>query len=117
MILRKPIKKVFKAMHKPNFLLPSEPLDDFCRRWMIEEVALFGSILRDDFKPESDVDLLVSFAPEARWGLLEHARMEQELAQLVGRKIDLFTKRSIEQSRNWIRRQEILNTAEVVYES
>ncbi len=104
-------------MHKPNLTVPSEKLADFCRCWLIQEVALFGSILRDDFKPESDVDFLVTFAPEARWGLLEHARMEQELAQLVGRKIDLFSKRAVEQSRNWIRRQEILNTAEVVYES
>ena len=104
-------------MHKSNLKLPTEKLADFCRRWLIQEVALFGSILREDFKPESDVDLLVTFTPEARWGLLEHARMEQELAQLVGRKIDLFTKRAVEQSRNWIRRQEILNTAEVVYES
>lgn len=104
-------------MRKTNFQMPVEKLADFCRRWLIKEVALFGSILRDDFKPESDVDFLVTFTPEARWGLLEHARMEQELAQLLGRKIDLITKRAVEQSRNWIRREEILSTAEVVYES
>lgn len=104
-------------MLKPILTLPTEKLSDFCRRWLIQEVALFGSILRDDFTSESDVDVLISFAPEARWGLFEHTRMEQELAQLVGRKIDLFTKRAVEQSRNWIRRQEILTTAEVIYES
>ncbi len=104
-------------MPKPNLTLPAEKLADFCRRWLIKEVALFGSILRDDFKPESDVDLLVTFAPEARWGLLEHARMEQELAKLLDRKIDLFSKRAVEHSRNWIRREEILKTAEVIYES
>ena len=95
--------------------LPEGQIADFCRRWQIEEFALFGSVLRSDFGPESDLDVMVSFSPDADWGLLDHLRMEQELVALFGRKVDLLTKRAVEQSRNWIRRQEILSTAEVIY--
>ncbi len=90
-------------------------LAEFCKRWQIEEFAFFGSVLRDDFNPESDLDVLVAFTPEANWSLLDHLRMEQELSNLLNRKIDLFTKRAVEQSHNWMRREEILGTAEVVY--
>ena len=94
---------------------PREPLNEFCRRYQVRRLALFGSALRDDFRPDSDLDILVTFAPEADWSLLDHLRIEQELATLLNRKIDLFTKRAVEQSHNWMRRREILNTAEVVY--
>ena len=97
--------------------LPPEPIADFCQRWHITELALFGSVLRDDFRPDSDLDILVTFAPTADWGLLDHIRMEQELAAILGRDIDLLTRRSVEQSHNWIRRRHILDTAEIVYES
>ena len=92
-----------------------EQIAEFCRRWHIKEFALFGSALRDDFGPESDLDILVAFATEADWGLLDHLKMEEELAAIFNRKIDLFTKRAVEQSHNKLRRQEILRTAEVVY--
>jgi predicted nucleotidyltransferase len=98
-------------------LLPAQPIADFCRRWRISQLALFGSALRHDFRPDSDLDLLVTFAPGADWGLLDHIRMEQELAAILGRDVDLLTRRSVEQSHNRIRRQQILDTAEVVYES
>lgn len=97
--------------------LPAESIADFCQRWNIAEMALFGSVLRDDFRPDSDLDILVTPTPNADWGLLDHIRMEQELAAILGRDIDLLTRRSVEQSHNWIRRQYILDTAEVVYES
>jgi len=97
--------------------IPKKQLADFCRRWHIGEFALFGSVLRDDFGPDSDVDILVTFAPGADWSLFDHLRMEQELASLLGRKIDLLSRRAVERSHNWIRRREILNTAEVVYVS
>ena len=97
--------------------ISQEQVADFCRRWHISEFALFGSVLRDDFDPNSDVDILVTFMPEANWSLLDHVRMEQELTDLLGRKIDLLSKRAVEQSHNWIRRQGILDTAEVVYVS
>lgn len=89
----------------------------FCRRWRISAFALFGSVLRDDFDAASDLDVLVTFAPDADWGLLDHVQMEQELESLLGRSVDLLTRRSVEQSHNWLRRQEILSTAEVVYET
>jgi predicted nucleotidyltransferase len=100
-----------------NIEIPGDQIVDFCRRWRISELALFGSVLRDDFNPDSDLDVLVTFAPEANWSLLDHLRMEQELARILNRKIDLFTKRAVELSHNWIRRQEILNTAEVIYDA
>ena len=90
-------------------------LADFCRRWKVRELAVFGSALRDDFGPESDVDLLVTFQPEARWGLFDHFRMERELADMLGREVDLLTRRSVESSANWIRRREILRTARTIY--
>jgi predicted nucleotidyltransferase len=90
---------------------------DFCRRWEINEFALFGSVLRDDFDAESDLDVLVSFGPDADWSLLDHVQMEHELEGLLGRPVDLLTRRSVERSHNWLRRQEILSTAEVVYEA
>ncbi len=87
----------------------------FCRKWQITELALFGLILRDDFRPDSDVDVLVSFADEADWSLLDHVVMEEELAGILGRKVDLVTRRAVERSANRIRRQAILGSAEVVY--
>lgn len=97
------------------FPLPEQAIQAFCDRWQIIELALFGSILRDDFRPDSDIDLLVTFAPEADWSLLDHATMQQELARLLNRAVDLVSKRAIERSHNWIRRQEILTTTQVIY--
>lgn len=88
---------------------------DFCRRWKIAELAFFGSALRDDFRPDSDVDVLVSFAPDAEWSLLDHAAMQEELSALLNRKVDLVSRRAVERSSNWIRRENILSTAEPVY--
>ncbi len=88
---------------------------DFCRRWEISELALFGSILRQDFRSESDVDVLVTFAPEARHGLFQLNRMRDELVQLFGRKVDLVSRRGLESSRNHLRRKAILSSAEVLY--
>ena len=88
--------------------LPQEEIMAFCQRWRIDEFALFGSVLREDFGPDSDLDIMVSFSPEAGWGLLDHMQMEQELVDLLGREVDLLTRRAVERSRNWIRRREIL---------
>lgn len=76
---------------------------------------MFGSALRDDFGPESDIDLLVTFAHGADWSLLDLVRMERELAELAGRKVDLVDRRSIVRSQNWLRREEILGTAVSLY--
>jgi len=104
-------------MKKQNIDIPQKQLADFCKRWSITEFALFGSVLRDDFDLGSDLDILVTFKPGSEWSLLDHLRMEQELVALLGRKIDLFSKRAVEKSHNWIRRREILNTAKVVHVS
>jgi uncharacterized protein len=96
-------------------LLPKDQIADFCTHWLVAELSLFGSILREDFCPHSDIDVLIAFTPEADWGLLEHVQMQQELKVILGRKVDLVSKRAIERSSNWIRRQEILSTAQPIY--
>jgi uncharacterized protein len=95
--------------------LSEEVLSRFCERWKIQELALFGSVLRDDFKPESDVDVLVTFGTDADWSLLDHVRIQKDLEALLGREVDLVSRRGIERSANWIRRQAILDTAETIY--
>jgi predicted nucleotidyltransferase len=95
-------------------LLPTAAITQFCRRWKIRELALFGSVLRADFRPDSDVDVLVTFADDADWGLLAHVQMQQELAALLQRPIDLISKRALERSPNWVRRDAILNAAQVL---
>ena len=78
-------------------------------------VSIFGSALRTDFRPDSDVDVLVTFAAEASWSLLDHVAMEEDLSNVLGRKADIVTRRAVERSDNWIRRNEILAGAEPVY--
>ena len=96
--------------------IPHEKIASFCRRNDIMRLALFGSVLREDFTPESDVDVLVEFAPDKSIGLLGIARMEQELSSLLSRRADIHTFRGIEASRNYIRRNDILTSYEVQYE-
>ena len=96
-------------------VLDRDRIAGFCRRWKIAELALFGSVLRGDGGPQSDLDLLVTFAPEAEWSLLDHVAMELELSGLLGRRVDLVNRRAIERSENWIRRTAILSTAQPVY--
>ena len=88
---------------------------EFCRRNRIRRLALYGSVLRDDFTPESDVDVLVEFEPGARVGLAFFG-MEDELSNILGRRADMSTFEGVEGSRNWLLRAEILDTAEVVYD-
>lgn len=102
-------------MNHPAIALSHDQLAAFCERWQIRELALFGSVLHEQCGPDSDVDLLVTFEPEADWSLLDHVQMEEELRVLLGRPVDLVSRRAIERSDNWIRRQAILETAEVVY--
>ena len=89
-----------------------DAIDAFCRKWRIRELSLFGSALRHDFRPDSDVDLLVVFEPEAGWDLWDVVGMETELAELFGRKVDLVEKRAL---KNPFRRFEILTTRQVLY--
>lgn len=104
-------------MEKARIDLPKDKIADFCRKWKVHEFALFGSVLRDDFRPDSDVDVLVDFKPDARRSLFHLGAMVDELQNIFGRKVDLLTKKAVEQSRNYIRRKEILSSVEVVYVS
>jgi predicted nucleotidyltransferase len=88
-----------------------EKLRDFCRKWKITEFSLFGSVVRDDFGPESDVDVMVRFADDADWSLFDEVHMEDELVAIFGRDVDLLTRRAVERSRNPIRRDSILTNA------
>lgn len=76
---------------------------------------MFGSVLGDEFRPDSDIDFLVSFAPDENWSLFDLVDMERELAAIVGRKVDLIEKVAIERSHNQLRRKEILSTAQTFY--
>ena len=87
----------------------------FCRRWKVVELALFGSVLRDDFRPDSDIDVLVTFAPETTRRFSDLLCMKEELEALFGRRVDLIEKRLVERSENYIRRRSILNSAETIY--
>ena len=81
----------------------------------ITELSVFGSILREDFKLDSDIDLLVKFDPNAHISLTDMIKIENELKILLKRNIDLVSKKAIENSKNWIRRQDILNNSEIIY--
>jgi predicted nucleotidyltransferase len=94
-----------------------DDLVDFCRRWKVAKLAVFGSALRDDFGPESDVDVLVDFAPGAQWSLFDLVKMEDELQTLLGREVDLVERCAIERSENYIRRRNILANTEILYEA
>jgi len=94
--------------------IPQEEIADFCRRWKVTEFALFGSALRGDFRPDSDVDVLVSFAPDAHWSLFDLVKMQEELEAIFGRKVDLVKRAAVERSENYIRRKSILNNVEIV---
>jgi len=89
----------------------------FCERWQVTELALFGSVLREDFNPESDVDVLVRFDPQARHTLLDIAQMQDELSATLGRAVDLIERAVVERSPNYIRRKAILQSAETIYAS
>ncbi|MBO1351773.1 MAG: nucleotidyltransferase family protein [Hormoscilla sp. GUM202] len=98
-----------------NIELQIAQIQDFCQRWHITEFALFGSVLRDDFRPDSDIDILVRFSPSFRRGLEETLQMRQELQTLFNRKVDLIEKTAIERSENWLRRKNILESAQAIY--
>jgi predicted nucleotidyltransferase len=102
-------------MPPPVIGVSQTQLAEFCQRWKVRELALFGSVLREDFRSDSDLDLLVTFTDEADWGLFDHLMMQAELQSLVGRKGDLISRRAVERSENWLRRNEILSSARVLF--
>jgi len=95
--------------------LPMNQIAEFCQKWQVSELALFGSVLRDDFRPDSDIDILVQFSPDAHPTFSTLDQMETELKTLCNRDIDLVTRQGIESSRNYLRRHEILSSAQVIY--
>jgi hypothetical protein len=95
--------------------LPETRIGEFCQKWKIAEFALFGSVLREDFRSNSDIDVLVSFEPRAQWSLMDVVEMQNELETILGRKVDLVERSAIERSENYIRRRYILDSAEPVY--
>jgi predicted nucleotidyltransferase len=99
-------------MSTPHIELPDRTIAEFCRRWEIREFSLFGSVLRDDFRPESDIDVVVSFQAGARWSLLDLATMQEELSGILGRAVDLIEAEAL---RNPYRRAAILGSKQVVY--
>ena len=95
--------------------IPVDRIAEFCQRNHIRRLALYGSVLRDDFAPGSDVDVLVEFEPDARVGL-SFFTMQDELSDMLGRRVDMNTFEGVEESRNWLLKAEILGSAEVVYD-
>jgi predicted nucleotidyltransferase len=95
--------------------IPTAAIKAFCARWKVCELALFGSALRDDFGPDSDIDLLVTFDAGFRPGLRDLMAMEEELKVIFGREIDLIERSAVEQSENYIRRRAILGNLETLY--
>jgi hypothetical protein len=102
-------------MGKIKIDVPRERIAEFCTKWRIREFAFFGSVLRDDFGPDSDIDVLVTFAADARHTLFDLVDMEDELREIFGRDVDLVSRRGIESSRNPLRKAAILESAEAVY--
>ncbi len=99
----------------PQVSVPGDAIAAFCQEHGIKRLAIFGSALREDFGPESDIDVLVDFEPDRIPGLLGVAGMELELSEVLGRDVDLVTRAAVQESRNYIRRRSILESAEVVY--
>ena len=95
-----------------NIDLPQEKITVFCQRRKVVELALFGSVLRDDFRPNSDIDVLVTFTPDCGWSLFDLAQMQEELKDIFQREVDIVEKEGL---RNPFRRHEILNHMEIVY--
>jgi predicted nucleotidyltransferase len=98
-----------------NITIPEAAIADFCQRHHIRKLALFGSVLREDFKPDSDIDVLVEFEPEQTPGFAFFT-MQDELSEILGREVDLLTFESVQQMENYIRRRSILNSTQVIYE-
>jgi hypothetical protein len=100
-------------MGRAHIDMPKQRIAEFCRRNHIRRLALFGSVLRDNFRPDSDVDVLVEFEPGARVGLLRLAGMEIELGEILGRKVDLNTPGFLSD----YFRDQVLAEAEVQYDA
>jgi predicted nucleotidyltransferase len=104
-----------KILDRLNISL--KELSHFCQENQILQLSVFGSVLREDFNKTSDIDFLVVFNPQISLNLMDLVGIQYELEDKIGRKVDLIEKRSVEKSHNWIRRKNILDTAQIIYES
>ena len=102
----------YRCVAIPQVSIPHEALAEFCRRWKVAELSFFGSVMREDFGPDSDVDVLVTFTPGAAWSLIDLVAMEDELSKLVGRPVDLVEEAAL---RNPFRRSAIKRSKHVLY--
>lgn len=109
-----PMQKIYRRLN-----VAPEEIANFCEKWRISELALFGSVLREDFRSNgnnpSDIDLLFSYLPDTNMSLLRRVRMKQELENLLGRRVDLLMTVEVMDSHNPIRRKNILESAQIVY--
>lgn len=95
--------------------IEADRIADFCRRWKIIRLAVFGSTVREELRPDSDIDLLVTFGSDADWTMFDHYTMEDELSRLLGREVDLISMQAVEENPNPITRREILDSARQIY--
>ncbi len=95
----------------PGVVFPESQIAEICRRYRVKELAVFGSMARGEMRPDSDIDLLVEFLPEAEVDLLQHFAAEREFSELLGRKVDLVSKRAL---RSTVR-EEVLSQARYIY--
>ncbi|MEN3001958.1 MAG: nucleotidyltransferase domain-containing protein [Armatimonadota bacterium] len=101
--------------HRAILQVDRQALKYLCRKWRIARLEVFGSVLRADFRADSDIDLLVTFEPGIRWSFFQLYRAESEFSALFGRKVELISREGVERSANYIRRKAILESAEVLY--
>jgi predicted nucleotidyltransferase len=100
------------AVQKKEFRIPRKKISEFCRRWGVAEFSLFGSVLRADFRSDSDVDVLVTFSKDAEISLFDLVQMKLDLENIFHRPVDIIEKEALE---NPFRKREILRTAQVIY--
>ena len=98
-----------------DFGVAQEQIEQFCGRWKISRLAVFGSAAQRTLRPDSDIDLLVTFGPDADWTMFDHFAMEDELCELFGREVDLVNVRALEEYPNPAYREEIINSARQIY--
>ena len=95
--------------------IPKQAIEAFCSRWQVSELALFGSVLREDFTPNSDIDVLISFPANVKWNLFDLGAMQQELEDIFQRSVDVLPRHGVERIENTRRKQEILESARVIH--
>ena len=100
-----------------NIYIGEDQIKEICNRFLIKELAIFGSVLRDDFNESSDIDLLIEFTPDSRISFFDIIDIQDEFKKLFGREVDIVSKNAIRRSRNYIRKKTILENHKVIYAS